>query len=72
MESSSAGNGVPIFPSSSDGNDASDYHSRSPESEFSIDDKSSPPSTPPDYSVSQEIDDLDNMDSIEMNNSQIN
>jgi hypothetical protein len=70
MESSSGGNGLPIFPSSSDGNDASDYHSRSPESSFSIDDKSSPPSTPRDFSVSPKMDDLE--ECIEMNSSAVN
>ena len=50
-------NGLPMFPSSSDGND--DYQDRSPDSSFSIDDKSSNPSTPRDFSVSPKADELD-------------
>ncbi|XP_054160751.1 transcription factor SOX-6-like isoform X2 [Oppia nitens] len=67
MESSS-GNGLPMFPSSSDGND--DYQSRSPASSFSIDDKSSAPSTPRDYSISPKTEDLDN--TLELDSSTIN
>ena len=67
MDSAAGGNGLPLFPSSSDG--ADDYHSRSPASSFSVDEKSSEPSTPRDYSVSPKTEDLDmsEMDSSALN-----
>ncbi|CAG2106841.1 unnamed protein product [Medioppia subpectinata] len=59
MESTPGANGLPMFPSSSDGND--DYQSPSPSSSFSIDDKSSDPSTLREYSVSPKTEDMDNI-----------
>jgi hypothetical protein len=65
-----------MIPSSSDGNasNTSDYlnDDHSPDSSFSIDDKSSPPSTPRDYSaLSPKMDELDNMDDNDVDNSAI-